>query len=94
MRIARYLKHCKLAVVLIVKRDAFDRPAPWARSSDEEDERRALEGDVADQGRRLEGPQTKHEIEAMSAVLDDLKARSDRMTEPAPRTRGDADPKQ
>lgn len=83
-----------LAIVLIVKRDAFDRPAPWARSSDEEDDRRAFEGDVADQGRRLEGPQTKHEIEAMSAVLDDLKARSDRITEPSSHKRGDADPKQ
>lgn len=69
-----------LAVVLIVKRDAFDKPAPWVHRTDRH--RAAAQASTDGEG-APEEPQS--EIEEMSAVLDDLKARSDRIVDPVAR---------
>lgn len=63
-----------LAVVLIVKRDAFDKPSPLAAIMRRRHDRRR-----EDERRLGREPMPESGIEAMSATLDDLKARSDKV---------------
>ena len=64
-----------LAVVLLVKHDAFDQPAPWNRHRD-----KRLPGGPNEGGspEAEGGPSRASDIDDLSATLDDLSARSRR----------------